>query len=275
MEQNISSANTLGCRVRERRASPRAASLGELSWTVPELRHGRRRRAASGAPARGVAARVLAENGLTMAAFAICLACLVGLGLAGVREYNQEQLEHGARAVGLIEYLRSPHFAEAVLENWESEFLQMAGFVVLTVMLRQRGAAESKQLGEREPVDEDPRRARARPGVPWPVRRGGVALRVYAHSLSIALVLLFLLSFAGHAMGGARAYSAEQVAHGAEPVSTLGYLGTSRFWFESFQNWQSEFLAVGMLFVLSIFLREQGSPQSKPVAAPHAQTGAG
>jgi hypothetical protein len=275
MEQNARSANTLGCRVRERRASTRAANLGELSWTVPELRHGRRRRGASGAAARGVVARVLAENGLTIAALAICAVCLVGLGLAGVREYNQAQLEHGRQAVGLLEYVRSPHVAEAVFENWESEFLQLAGFVVLTVMLRQRGAAESKKPGEQEPVDEDPRRVRPRPGMPWPVRRGGVALRVYAHSLSLALVLLFLLSFAGHAIGGAREYSAEQVAHGGEPVSTLGYIGTSRFWFESFQNWQSEFLAVGLLFVLSIYLREKGSPQSKPVAAPHGQTGNG
>jgi hypothetical protein len=106
------------------------------------------------------------------------------------------------------------------------------------------------------------------------VRRGGIALKLYEHSLSIALLLLFAVSFVLHAVGGAAEYSEEQLAHGGAAVSTLAYIGTSRFWFESFQNWQSEFLAVGALFVLTIFLRERGSAQSKPVAAPHSDTGA-
>jgi hypothetical protein len=212
-----------------------------------------------------------------VAAFGLFLVCLVGQVLAGVREYNEDQREHDRPVVGLGEYLRTGHFIEITFENWESEFLQMAAFVVLTVKLRQKGSSESKKLVGDEEVDEDPREARRSPQrrakAPWPVRRGGLALALYEHSLSIALLLLFVLSFALHAVGGVVEYNAEQLAHGGAAISTLAYLGTARFWFESFQNWQSEFLAVGALVVLTIFLRERGSPQSKPVAAPHSETG--
>jgi hypothetical protein len=104
-------------------------------------------------------------------------------------------------------------------------------------------------------------------------RCGGAALALYEHSLTIALLLLFAASFALHAMGGAREFSQEELAHGGQAVSTLEFMRTARFWFESFQNWQSEFLAVAALAVLSVFLRQRGSPESKPVAAAHAETG--
>jgi hypothetical protein len=217
--------------------------------------------------------RRLRENGLALAAFGFFLLSMIGFALAGVRAYNENQQEHGEPAASVVEYVGSPHFIEAVFENWESEFLQMAAFVLLTAMLYQKGSPESKKLEGEEEVDKDPRRARRRRNVPWPVRRGGLVLKLYEHSLSLALFLLFAASFVLHAVGGARAYSAEQLAHGGQPVATIAYIGTSRFWFESFQNWQSEFLAVGALFVLSIFLRERGSSQSKPVAAEHGETG--
>ena len=221
--------------------------------------------------------RFFHENGLSLAAFSLFLLCLVGQILTGVRQYNEEQREHGQPTVRTAEYLRSGHFREITFENWESEFLQMAAFVILTAKLRQKGSPESKKLDGGQEVDEDPRDAHRSPQrramAPWPVRRGGIALALYEHSLSLALGALFLMSFVFHAMGGAAEYSQEQLAHGGEAGSTLAYIGTSRFWFESFQNWQSEFLAVGALFVLTIFLRERGSPQSKPVAAPHSKTG--
>jgi hypothetical protein len=219
--------------------------------------------------------RVLRENGLTLALLGLFLASIVGQSLAGQLEYNEDQRDHGRPAVGYLQYLGTGHFVEAVFENWESEFLQMGVYVVLTAVLRQKGSAESKKLEGEEPVDADPRLARGKADAPWPVRRGGVVLRLYEHSLSIALILLFILSFLLHAAGGAREYSQEQVVHGAAAVSFLAYLGTSRFWFESFQNWQSEFLAIAVLAVLSIFLRERGSPESKPVASPHGETGDG
>jgi hypothetical protein len=222
--------------------------------------------------------RFFRENGLSLAAFGLFLVCLVGQILTGIREYNEDQREHGQPTVGPAEYLRSGHFLEITFENWESEFLQMAAFVVLTVKLRQKGSPESKKLAGEEEVDEDPRDVRRSPQrrakAPWPVRRGGIVLKIYEHSLSLTLLLLFAGSFVVHAVGGAAEYSEEQLAHGGTAISTLDYIGTARFWFESFQNWQSEFLAVGMLFVLTIFLRERGSPQSKPVAAAHSETGA-
>ncbi len=149
----------------------------------------------------------------------------------------------------------------------------MGAFVLLTVWLRQKGSPESRNVEGKEPVDEDPRRADVDDDAPWLARTGGVKLWLYERSLSIALFSSFALSFLLHAAGGAQEYSAGQEAHGGTPVGMLRYLATARFWFESFQNWQSEFLAVGALVVLSIYLRQKGSPESKPVAASHAATG--
>ncbi|MBA3322567.1 MAG: hypothetical protein H0T45_14130 [Pyrinomonadaceae bacterium] len=215
----------------------------------------------------------LHNNSLSVVLFALFFFSLLGQSLTGHHELNQEQQEHGRPVVSFAEYLTTGHFVEAVFENWESEFLQMAVYVVFTVFLFQKGSAESKDPDRIEPVDQDPARMRDRPDVPWPVRRGGLALTVYSHSLSLALLLLFVMSFVLHAAGGAAAYSQEQQMHGQPPVTMIEYLGTSRFWFESFQNWQSEFLSMGAVVVLSIFLRERGSPESKPVHSPHDETG--
>ena len=168
---------------------------------------------------------------------------------------------------------RAPHFAEATMENWESEFLQMGVFVLFTVFLYQRGSAESKDPDKREEVDRDPRKVRDKKNAPWPVRRGGWVLRVYEHSLSLAFFGLFLISFFLHAVSGRLEYNEEQILHAAAPVSLAGYFASSRFWFESFQNWQSEFLAIGCMVMFSIYLRQKGSPESKPVDAAYSETG--
>ena len=221
--------------------------------------------------------RFLRENGLSIVWLGLFFLTLIfGQSLAGQREYNSDQREHGRPEVSYGEYVSSAHFFEATMENWESEFLQMFLFVVLTAFLYQKGSAESKKLDEEEEVDRDPRRSKNKGDAPWPVRRGGLVLRLYEHSLSLAFLLLFIISFLLHAASGAREYNQEQAEHGsAVRVSTLQYIGTSRFWFESLQNWQSEFLAVGLMVVLSIWLRQRGSPESKPVDAPHSQTGKG
>jgi hypothetical protein len=198
---------------------------------------------------------------------------LFAQSVTGLAVYNDDQREHGEATISYPEYLRTGHFVEATFENWESEYLQMGAYVLFTVFLFQRGSSESKDPDKKESVDEDPRQAQDREGIPWPVRAGGLALKCYEYSLSIALLLLFLVSFSLHAIGGAREYSQEQLAHGGHAVSTLEFLRTSEFWFQSFQNWQSEFLAVFSIVVLSIFLRQRGSPESKPVAAPHSETG--
>jgi hypothetical protein len=149
-------------------------------------------------------------------------------------------------------------------------------FVVLTAFLVQKGSAESKKLDQEEEVDRDPRKSKHKKNAPWPVRRGGIVLTLYEYSLSLAFLILFLASFWAHAAGGAAQYNEEQRQHGSnERVTTASYVATSRFWFESLQNWQSEFLAVGMMVALSIFLRQRGSPESKPVDAPHSETGKG
>ena len=217
--------------------------------------------------------RGLRNNGLLVVLVLLFAFSFAGQALAGVRTYNEDRLAHGEAPVSLGAYLGSGSFVEATFENWESEFLQMAALVVLTAMLRQKGAPDSKSLEGKDPVDADPRESRGNRDAPWPVKRGGLALAAYEHSLSIALGLLFAASFLLHAAGGAREYSEEQLAHGQPAVGTLAYIGTSRFWFESFQNWQSEFLSVAVLMTLAIFLRERGSSESKPVAAPHGQTG--
>jgi hypothetical protein len=217
--------------------------------------------------------RFVVENSLTLVMLALFLLSFAGQVLTGRAHYNDEQREHRQPTVTIAEYVTTGAFLEATAENWESEFLQMGLFVLLSAFLYQRGSSESKRIEEPEEVDQDPREAREDPGAPWPVRHGRLALVLYEHSLSIAFLALFALSFALHATSGAGDYSEEQLAHGGEAISTMEYLATSRFWFESFQNWQSEFFAVGVLVLLSIWLRQRGSPQSKPVAAPMDETG--
>jgi hypothetical protein len=217
----------------------------------------------------------LRENGLSLVILAVFAACMAAQTWSGRLQFNEERRQHGEPALSLPDYLRSGHFREATAENWESEFLQMAAYVLLTAGLYQKGSSESKKPGRREAVDRDPRSARGKAleNAPWPVRRGGWILRIYENSLSICFIALFLASFWIHAIGGARAHSAEEVSHGGAPVAVTEYLGTPQFWFESFQNWQSEFLSLVAMVVLSIWLRQRGSPESKPVDAPHSQTG--
>lgn len=214
----------------------------------------------------------LRNNGLSIAMFLLFAISLVGQVFAGHRHHNSDQLQHGQLSLQLGEYVRSGHFVESVFENWESEFLQMAAFVLLTAYLYQKGSPESRKLEGEPDLDKHPTRFRKKDS-PWPVHRGGLVLKLYSHSLTIALFLLFAMSFLLHAAGGARAYSQDELQHGGSPITMLSYMGTSRFWFESFQNWQSEFLSVGVLIVLSVFLRERHSPESKPVADPNFETG--
>jgi hypothetical protein len=197
----------------------------------------------------------------------------VGQALTGWIEHNNTERDHQEQTISFGAYLRTGHFWEATGENWESEFLQMAAFVLLTTFLYQKGSAESKRPGVIEEVDLDPRRYRDQPDVPGPVRRGGWQLRLYEHSLGLTFLLLFLVSVGIHAAGGLHDYNSDQVQHGQPPVTLAGYLTSARFWFESFQNWQSEFLSLAAMVVGTIFLRQRGSAESKPVHTPHAETG--
>jgi len=216
----------------------------------------------------GTVRRFLHANDLTLVMFGLFIACLVGQGVAGFLVYNQEQVTQAQVTVGPGAYLQSGHFIETVFENWESEFLQMGVLVLLTVFLFQKGSAVAKDPDQPDEVDAG---SKGHADVPWSVRRGGFALQLYENSLTLALFGLFLISFVLHAAGGARAVSAERAWREEEAVSIFTYLGTARFWFESLQNWQSEFLSVGVLVVLSIFLRQRGSTESKPIDPPHPE----
>ena len=213
------------------------------------------------------------ENGLTITLFSLFALSLVGQYISGWHTFNEEELQHGATEVTAIEYLGHGHFWEALFENWESEFLQMAAYILLTVFLFQKGASDSKRMDAVERVDRVLPKSMRAEGTPWPVVKGGWIRKIYENSLSLALLLLFLGSFVMHGVAGAAEYNDEQAEHGAAQVSTLEFMETSTFWYQSFQNWQSEFLSIGVLVVLSIFLRQKGSPESKPVDAPHEETG--
>ena len=217
--------------------------------------------------------KTLRDNGLSIVFGALFLCFLIGQTLTGHAEYNQDLKDHNQPTLSYRSYLTSSHSLEATTENWESEFLQMAMYVLLTAFLYQRGSAESKDPDNEEAVDQDPRFVKIEADTPGPVKRGGWVLKLYENSLGLALLALFFLSFLMHAWSGSAHYSKQQLEHGGEAVGMLSYMATSQFWFESFQNWQSEFLAVLAMVVLSIVLRQKGSPESKPVHAAHGATG--
>ncbi|MET0294748.1 MAG: DUF6766 family protein [Phenylobacterium sp.] len=210
------------------------------------------------------------DNSLSIALLLLFFACLVGQVFAGWTNENHDLSEHRQALLTLPAYLTSGAFLSALFENWESEFLQMSAYVILTAYLYQRGSPESRDPDnpKPDPLDHD-----GRPDAPWPVRQGGLVARLYAHSLGLALLGLFVFSFVMHWLNSAREAAQVALEHGAPPPSALEHLTSAQFWFESFQNWQSEFLSTAVLVLLAIWLRERGSPESKPVAAPHAMTG--
>lgn len=206
----------------------------------------------------------LKHHGLAIVMFGVFLAALGGMSLAGWLSYNDQLAEHGEATISYAKYLWTGEFYEAVFENWESEFLQMWALVILTVFLYQKGSIDSKPLKGKALQDTTSRLSIVRAHT-WRTKMKAAGHSLYAHSLGISLLLLFLISFTLHAVGGTKAYNEEATHHG-QPLVTIGeYVFSSQFWFESFQNWQSEFLAVGVLLILSVYLRERGSQQSKPV----------
>jgi membrane protein implicated in regulation of membrane protease activity len=217
--------------------------------------------------------RWVRDRGLTLALLALFLISLIGQITAGFYEYNATQAEHGQPLVTGRAYFGTGHPWEALFENWESEFLQMAVFVLLTTVLVQKGSPESRRPGAKELVDVDPRDFADDPEAPWPVKRGGWILRLYENSLGLSFVLLFAFSWVGHAAGGFAEFCEDQSVHGQGATTFAGYLASPRFWFESFQNWQSEFLSIAAMVWLSVYLRQRWSPESKPVHAGHDETG--
>jgi hypothetical protein len=217
--------------------------------------------------------RFLHENSLSIVMLGFFFVFLVGQSIAGFLSNKEELQQHHQPVVSYGEYLTSGAFLESVFENWESEFLQMGVYVLFTAFLFQKGSSESKPLEGDEELDANPRNLPVKPDMPWPVRKGGLWLTFYEYSLTIALLLLFVISFLAHVISGAENNCQEQQMHAQSCVHGLAYIFKAQFWFESFQNWQSEFFSIGVMVLLSIFLRQRGSPESKPVVASHSQTG--
>jgi len=215
--------------------------------------------------------KFLRNNGLSLCFLFLFLGTWTGQIIFGFKENNKELIEAGDKMITFSSYLSSGHFFQATFENWESEFLQMALFVIFTTFLMQKGSSESKDFDKTEKVDREP--SASRDHVPWPVKQGGIILKIYKHSLSIVLFLLFIVSFIGHFYGSLKDENEQLIQKGLPPESSSQYIMDSRFWFESFQNWQSEFLSVFAIVILTIYLRQKGSSQSKPVDAPHMETG--
>lgn len=208
--------------------------------------------------------RFFYNNSLSIVLLTIFAVSLVGMSIAGWLTANRDLIEHQRPPESYGEYVVSGEFIEGVFENWESEFLQMWALVVLTIWLRQKGADDSKPLRGKTPQDTRSRYAFIRASS-TSERMRALKHGLYAHSLSIALLAIFAMSFTLHAIGGSQAYNEEAAYYQRSTVTPLGYIATSQFWYESLQNWQSEFLAVAALILLSIKLRERGSPESKPV----------
>jgi hypothetical protein len=211
------------------------------------------------------------NNGLSLVLLALFLASILGHWLTGWRFENAELVRHGEPGLTLAQYTTNAQFISTIFENWESEFLQMSAYVLLTSWLFQKGSAESADPAKAPRDDHLAAQAR-RKDAPAILRRGRIARWVYANSLGLVLLLLFVGSFLLHWKYSAAQAAEEAISHGERPLSMGEYLFDAQLWFESFQNWQSEFLSTAVLVLLTIFLRQRESPESKPVAAPHAQT---
>jgi uncharacterized protein DUF6766 len=223
----------------------------------------------------GALARFLKENSLSLFFFAIFLAALIGQAIAGHSLFNQEQADHHEATVSFWTYVTSSSFGNAVTENWQSEYLQFALFALLTVWLLQRGSPESKEIDQAgTESDEEQKVGRySNSRSPLWARTGDIRTRIYENSLIIVMALIFFASWFAQSVTGWTEFNNEQAAHGGHAVSWLNYIGSSSFWEATLQNWQSEFLAVGSFAVLTVYLRQRGSPESKPVGAAHGATG--
>jgi hypothetical protein len=216
------------------------------------------------------ARRFIRENSLSLFFLAIFLAALIGQAIAGHAAYNNEQLMHHEATVGFWSYVTSSSFGQAVMENWQSEYLQFALFALATVWLLQRGSPESKELDKAgtESDREQMVGKHARKDSPWPARFGDWRTTIYSNSVIIVMLLVFFGAWFAQSVTGMTEFNQEQVDHGEPRLSWLGYVGSAEFWEATLQNWQSEFLAVGSFAILVVFLRQRGSPESKPVGAP-------
>jgi hypothetical protein len=219
--------------------------------------------------------RFFSENSFSLFFFALLVVTLIGQSIAGHAVYNADQIDHDAQTISYWRYLVSSHFGEGVMENWESEFLQFSLFILATIWLVQKGSAESKQpedvgggsdQSQKVKGYADERAAR------W-AKVDDLRLWIYSNSLLIVMTTIFFLTWFAQSVTGWNEFNSDRKEHGDSPVGWAGYVGDASFWEDTFQNWQSEFLAVGTMAVFTIYLRQRGSPESKRVGDAHDQTG--
>ena len=219
--------------------------------------------------------RFLKENGLTLFFGTILVLALAGQSIAGMAEFNDNQVAEGQEAVTYLQYVTSSDFAVDIAENWQSEFLQFFLYILATVWLLQRGSSESKELDKSGRESDQNQQVGAYAGADSPrwAHATGLRLSIYSNSLGIVMGTIFCLSWFAQSVAGRAAYNAQQLSQREDPVSWTGYIVSPDFWSRTLQNWQSEFLAVAAMAAFSIYLRQRGSPESKPVGRPHSSTG--
>lgn len=225
--------------------------------------------------------RFLRQNSLALFFGFIFLLALGGQSIAGFHQYNDEELAHARlakeqpRPISYETYVKSPDFAQDVMENWQSEYLQFLLYVIATVWFVQRGSPESKAVAAAGTESDEDQKvgSHADPNSPTAASIGGLITGLYSNSLLILMALIFVASWFAQSITGLAVFNAEQSQHGHAVVSWISYIGSPDFWERTLQNWQSEFLAVGSMAVFSIYLRQRGSPESKPVGASHESTG--
>jgi hypothetical protein len=219
--------------------------------------------------------RFLRENSLSIVFLLLFLGALTGQAIAGHADFNEEQVRHGDPEISIGRYLVSSDFGTAVMENWQSEYLQFTLFIVLTVWLLQRGSPESKELDKagRESDEEQKVGPYAQQNSPRWAKVAGIRRTIYENSLLIVMGTIWLGTWFAQSVTGVTQYNSERIDHHLDTVGWWHYLGKADFWEKTLQNWQSEFLAVGSMAILAVYLRQRGSPESKPVGAPHTATG--
>jgi hypothetical protein len=219
--------------------------------------------------------RFIKEQSLSIVFLLLFLGALGGQAIAGHADFNEQAMQHGDPQMSMTRFLVSSDFAVDVMENWQSEYLQFTLLILLTVWLLQRGSPESKPLDKagRESDEEQKVGAYAQESSPRWAKVGGIRRTLYENSLTIVMGTFWLGTWFAQSVAGWVQYNSDRLDHHLDPVSWLSYLGRPDFWNRTLQNWQSEFLAVGSMAILAVYLRQRGSPESKPVGAPHDATG--
>ena len=219
--------------------------------------------------------RFVFENSLSLFFGALFFVTLAAQSVAGQRAFNAEERAHGGEPVSWWDYVSSSHFGQAVMENWQSEYLQFTLFILTTIWLVQKGSNESKEL-DAAGIESDQKQrigGYASEDAPRWAKVGGWRTAIYGNSLLLVMFTLFVGSWFAQSLTSWRAFNDERAEHGEATMSWTAYVADPDFWERTLQNWQSEFLAVGTMAAFTIYLRQRGSPESKPVGAPHGETG--